>query len=231
MRSFSLFMGMVNKYISDSHSSNKSVLKQLRVGSEEARSPWVGFTRAAGARRERRQEALRPGHRALRRRLGGGGGAARRAARPERGGEVDAREDRVRARAREWRERRDLRRAGRLARRAARPRVPRGAVPVPVLDERRRAARAPPAADRLRRRRGRARRAARARRPPARARHARRRDVEGDAAAARDRAGARRLAAPAPPRRADERARPGRATRRARTPRGAPGTPPRGASP
>ena len=72
---------------------------------------------------------------------------------------------------------------------------------------RRRGARAAPAARGLGRRRGRARRAARARRarrgaPRSRVGH----DVQGHAAAARDRAGAGRLAAAAAARRADERA-------------------------
>ena len=64
-------------------------------------------------------------------------------------------------------------------------------------------------------------RAARARRARGRPPRAGRRDVEGDAAAARDRAGARRLAAGAAARRADERARPGRPANRPRAARGA----------
>ena len=87
--------------------------------------------------------------------------------------------------------------------RGARARLPGGALPLPVADERRGAARAAPAAS--------AQPAATTSAPSCsgssvpHARDARRRDVEGHAAAARHRAGADRLAAPAPARRADKR--------------------------
>ena len=84
-----------------------------------------------------------------------------------------------------------------------------------------RAARAAPAAGWIERRRRRAGRASRARRALRGARPPSRADVEGHAAAARDRAGACRQASAAAPRRADERARPGRAPHRSRAPRGA----------
>ena len=93
-------------------------------------------------------------------------GRARRPARPERRRQVDAGEDRVRARPPDARARprSAARRAGSLEARAA-TRLPRRAVPLPRLVLGGRAARAAPAARRLRRRRGRAQRAARARRP------------------------------------------------------------------
>ena len=78
----------------------------------------------------------------------------------------------------------------------------------------RRAARAPPAPGRLRRRRRGAGGAARARRAHRRGRAPHRDDVQGHAAAARDRPGADRLAEAAAARRADERARPRRAAAR-----------------
>ena len=83
-----------------------------------------------------------------------------------------------------------LRQPRRVARRARAARLPGGAVPLPRLVHRGRAARPAPGADRLARRRGRAARAARARRAGPRSRSPRRRDVEGDAAAPRPRAGA-----------------------------------------
>ena len=111
---------------------------------------------------------------------------------------------------------------GRHAAARARARLPRRAVPLPGLVQRRRGARAAPEARRLGRRRARARASCSsssgsrdAARPPGRG------DVEGDAAAARDRAGAGRQPAAAAARRADERARPGRPADRARAARGA----------
>ena len=115
-----------------------------------------------------------------------------------------------------------LRQRRRLARRARAAGLPRRAVPLPRLVHGRGAARAAPGAGRL----------ARAARPSARellelvelghvAGPPRRRDVEGDAAAARDRAGAGRRAAAAAARRADERARPRRPADRPRAARAA----------
>ena len=104
---------------------------------------------------------------------------------------------------------------------APRARLPRRAVPLPRLVHGPRAARAPPAAGGLRRRRGGARGAARARRAHRRGRAPHRDDVQGHAAAARDRPGADRLAEAAAARRADERARPRRPPHRARAARGA----------
>ena len=105
---------------------------------------------------------------------------------------------------------------------ARRDRLPRGAVPLPRLGDRRRGARAAPAPRAVRRRRG-------ASAPScsscvglaeATARRGRG-DVEGHAAAARDRPGAHRRAAARAARRADERARPGGPAARARAARGA----------
>ncbi len=95
-------------------------------------------------------------------------------------------------------------------RRQPQARLPGRAVPLPGLAERGRAAAAAPEAQRLARRRGRAARAARARRARRGAGPARRADVEGHAAAARDRAGDARRPEAADAGRADERARPGR---------------------
>ena len=93
------------------------------------------------------------------------GGGARRAARPERRGQVDAGEDRVRVGPPDRRGGDGVRRARRVDRRRRRNRLPGRAVPLPRLVLGRRAARAAPAARRLGRRRGRAGAAARARRP------------------------------------------------------------------
>ena len=113
------------------------------------------------------------------------------------------------------RARRGLRRAGRLAGGAPLARLPRRALPLPRLVHRPRAARAPPAPGGLRGRRGGAGGAARARRAHRGGRAPHRDDVQGHAAAARDRAGADRLAEAAAARRADERARPRRPPHRA----------------
>ena len=90
------------------------------------------------------------------------------------------------------------------------------ALPLPRMGHRRRAAAPAPAPRRLGRRRGRARRAAGAGRARRRGRAPGRGDVEGHAAAPRDRAGADRRAAPVAARRAHERAGPRRAADRAR---------------
>ena len=151
--------------------------------------------RAWSPRRHRPLEALRRDPRAARRRPRRRRGRARRAARAERRRQVDAREDRVRPRPADRRHRRGLRRA-----RRARPRPAARSATWPSCSASP-AGRAPTSCSTLHqrlagseRRRGRARRAARARRPDRGARPPHRDDVEGHAAAARDRAGARRRA-------------------------------------
>ena len=139
---------------------------------------------------------------------------------PNGAGQVDAHEDRLRPRAPERGHRDGVRSPRRQRAGARRDRLPRGAVPLPRLGDRGRAARAAPAPRTVRRRRGRARRAARARRPRGGDRAAGRGDVEGHAAAARDRPGAHRRAAARPARRAHERAGSRRAAARPRHPRG-----------
>ena len=99
-------------------------------------------------------------------------------------------------------------------------RLPRRALPLPRLGDRRRGARPAPAPRALGGRRAGARAAARARRAVRGRPPARRGDVEGHAAAPRDRAGARRRPAARAARRADERARSGRPAHRARAARG-----------
>src|SRR5439155_6395989 len=150
---------------------------------------------------------------------------ARRSARAERRREVHARQDRVRLGAGHDRARGGVWCAGRLAGGPGGARISRGALPLPWLDDRRRVARAASASGRLTWRRARAWRATRARRLAGGAAAACRGNVEGNAAAARDCAGARRLTAAAAARRADECARSGReadrtqAARRAATAR------------
>ncbi|CAA9506754.1 MAG: Efflux ABC transporter, ATP-binding protein, partial [uncultured Solirubrobacteraceae bacterium] len=168
-----------------------------------ARGSWVG-------------QALRRGGGAVRRRPRRRRRRARRPARPERRRQVDARQDLVRARPRVGGLRDGRGRPGGIDRRPQRDRLPRRAVPLPRLGPRRRGPRAPPAPRELRRRRGRAHRAARARRPRRGPHAARRGDVQGHAAAARDRTGDDRAPEAADARRADERARPRRAPRRPR---------------
>ena len=118
------------------------------------------------------------------------------------------------------RHRRGLRRPGRQPRGAEPDRLSRRALPLPRLADGRRAARAASAPRGFDRRRRRARRAPRPRRARRCGRPPGRGDVEGDAAAARDRPGADRLAAAAAAGRADQRARPGRAPDRSRPARG-----------
>ena len=178
------------------------------------------MARVPPARRPRVSQALRLGPRAEGRRPRGGGGRARRPPRPERRRQVDAREDRRRARAPDRREAeiagapagsRDARAA--LGYLAELFRFPGWYTADEVLElHQRLAGSRGGAAERA---------AARARRARRAARTPRRRDVEGHAAAPRDRAGARRRAADPAPRRADVGARPGRAPHRAPAARGA----------
>src|SRR5581483_3172168 len=122
-----------------------------------------------------------------------------------------------------------VRRIRRVAGGAALAGLPRRALPLPRLGERRRGAAAPPAARPVGGRRRRADGAARARRALRRPRPAGGADVEGDAAAPRDRPGSRRRSAPPPARRADERARSLGPAHRSRGARTASGARPRGA--
>src|SRR5919109_1523416 len=167
------------------------------------------YTRSdgSGARGARPREALRLGAGARGRGPRGRTRRARRTARPQRRGQVDARQDRLRADPVVTGARRGLRCPGRLGACAAVARLPRGALPLPRLVLGGRGPAAAPASRRVLRRRGGAARAPGPRRPRQRPRDAGRRDVEGNAAAARDRPGARRVAARPLAGRADERAR------------------------
>src|SRR6266545_1040223 len=180
----------------------------------------VRSARDCRARRQRPRQAVRRGRGAPRCRSRGRRRRARRTFGTERRREVDSRQDRVRTRSSQRGTRGGLRRASRLAGGSRRDRLSRGVLPLSRLDECGRAPGAAPAPHELRRRRARTCRPARARRPRRCARTPCRGDVQGNAAAARNRAGPRPLAAPAAAGRADQRARPGREANGAHAARG-----------
>src|ERR687896_87986 len=166
-------------------------------------APWSSsYTapRVRGFRLPPARQAVRHDARARRGGPGGPAGRAVRPAGPQRGGQVDAREDRLRPRAAQRRRGAGDGRARRVGGGAGQARLPRRAVPLSRLA---------------------ARRGARAGRLGGGGRGEGRGDVEGHAAAARHRTGAGGLAAAADARRADQRPGPGRAADRARPAAGA----------
>ncbi len=190
-------------------SSAREVATSASSGSRRCSQSSSRRLDAAGLHRQRASQKLRvqrgaPGSlpRGVGRRSGRPAGAQRR-------GEVDPREDRLRARTPDRRKRRGRRAPSGKLRSAGANRVSGGALSLSGMGDGERAPRSSPASLPLGRRGGRTGRPAGASRALGRGFDAGREDVQGNAAAPRDRAGARRQSAALALGRADKRARPG----------------------